>query len=148
MLPLWIICVVSAVEVLVLLAVLLFFARLRRSEELMHTLQANQEALLQRLQLNAQLEHELVASFAQRQAELRNLDEKLEERSQELRRLLEQAEGITRSPRFLREIIANCRKQGLTAARTARRTGLSVDEVELILARMDEEDGRGTISTD
>src|SRR5574344_172232 len=98
-------CVFSAAEVLVLLAVLFFFVRLRRSEGVINTLQANQESLLQRLQLNAQLEHELVASFAQRQAELRNLEEKLEERSQELRRLLEQAEGIARSPRFLREVI-------------------------------------------
>ena len=146
MFPVWLLCVFSAAEVLVLLAVLLFFMRLRRSEGLMNTLQANQESLLQRLQLNAQLEHELVASFAQRQAELRNLDEKLEERSQELRRLLEQAEGIARSPRFLREVILNCRNKGLDAARTARRTGLSVDEVELILSRMDGGEGQSLTS--
>ena len=146
MFPVWLLCVFSAAEVLVLLAVLLFFMRLRRSEGLMNTLQANQESLLQRLQLNAQLEHELVATFAQRQAELRNLDEKLEERSQELRRLLEQAEGIARSPRFLREVILNCRSKGLDAARTARRTGLSVDEVELILSRMDGGEGQSLSS--
>lgn len=137
MFSVWMICVFSAAELVVLGAILLFFLRLRRSENLMNTLQANQEALLQRLQLNAQLEHELVATFAQRQAELRSLDEKLEERSQELRRLLEQAEGIARSPRFLREVILNCREKGLDATRTARRTGLSVDEVELILSRLD-----------
>ncbi len=148
MFPVWMLCVFSAAEVLVLLAVLFFFVRLRRSEGVINTLQANQESLLQRLQLNAQLEHELVASFAQRQAELRNLEEKLEERSQELRRLLEQAEGIARSPRFLREVILNCRDKGLDAARTARRTGLSVDEVELILSRIDGADARSASSLD
>ena len=148
MFPVWMLCVFSAAEVLVLLAVLFFFVRLRRSEGVINTLQANQESLLQRLQLNAQLEHDLVASFAQRQAELRNLEEKLEERSQELRRLLDQAEGIARSPRFLREVILNCRDKGLDAARTARRTGLSVDEVELILSRIDGADARSASSLD
>ncbi len=74
-------------------------------------------------------------SFAQRQAELRDLDAKLEARAQDLRRLLEQAEGISRSPRFLREIILNGRKKGLSPRQIANNAGLSLDEVELILAQ-------------
>ena len=109
-------------EVLILGGIFFFYMRLRRSERLFNLLQSR-------------LEKEVVATFAQRQAELKNLEEKLEERSKELRRLLEQAEGIMRSPQFLREIILNGRKKGLSARQIARNAGLSVDEVELILAQ-------------
>jgi hypothetical protein len=46
---------------------------------------------------------------------------------------MEQAEGISRSPQFLREIIMNGRRKGRTVEQLARSTGLSADEVELIL---------------
>ena len=101
----------------------------------MHMLQDNQAKLLGRIETNARLEREIVSSFTQRQAELEELNDKLEERAKTLRRLLEQAEGITRSPQFLREIILNGRKKGYSAAQIARNAGLSVDEVELILAQ-------------
>ena len=119
-------------ELVILGVIFFFYMRLRRSERLVSLLQANQQALLGRIEMNARLEKEIVATFAQRQAELQNLEEKLEERSGELRRLLEQAEGIMRSPQFLREIILNGRKKGLSARQIARNAGLSVDEVELI----------------
>ena len=125
----------SLLELLILGGVLFFYLRLRRSEGLLNTLQDNQENLLARIEMNARLEREIVATFAQRQAELRSLDEKLEERAQELRRRLEQAEGICRSPQFLREIILNGRRKGLSSRQIARNAGLSVDEVELILAQ-------------
>lgn len=125
----------SILEILVLGGVYFFYQRLKRSEHLMHTLQDNQQSLLGRIELNAKLEREVVGSFAQRQAELNDLNEKLEDRVVELRRLLEQAEGITRSPQFLREIILNGRKKGLTSQQIARKAGLSIDEVELILAQ-------------
>ena len=112
-----------------------FFICACAPETLLNTLQGNQESLLARIEMNARLEREIVATFAQRQAELRSLDEKLEERAQELRRLLEQAEGICRSPQFLREIILNGRRKGLSSRQIARNAGLSVDEVELILAQ-------------
>ena len=127
--------VFSLLELLILGGVLFFYLRLRRSETLLNTLQGNQESLLARIEMNARLEREIVATFAQRQAELRSLDEKLEERAQELRRLLEQAEGICRSPQFLREIILNGRRKGLSSRQIARNAGLSVDEGELILAQ-------------
>ena len=125
----------SVLEIGILVCVLVFYRRLRRSEHLFNSLQANQENLLARIEMNARLEKEIVATFAQRQAELRNLDEKLEERAQTLRRLLEQAEGISRSPQFLREVILNGRRKGLSSQQIARNAGLSVDEVDLILAQ-------------
>ncbi|MDY0204786.1 hypothetical protein [Desulfovibrio sp.] len=125
----------SILELAILGGVLFFYLRLRRSETMLNALQGNQEALLARIEMNARLEREIVATFAQRQAELQNLDAKLEERAQELRRLLEQAEGISRSPQFLREIILNGRRKGLSSRQIARNAGLSVDEVDLILAQ-------------
>lgn len=129
------IVVFSLLELAILGGVLFFYLRLRRSEAMLNALQGNQEALLARIEMNARLEREIVATFAQRQAELQNLDAKLEERAQELRRLLEQAEGISRSPQFLREIILNGKRKGLSSRQIARNAGLSVDEVELILAQ-------------
>ena len=129
------IVVFSLLELAILGGVLFFYLRLRRSEALLNALQGNQEALLARIEMNARLEREIVATFAQRQAELQNLDAKLEERAQELRRLLEQAEGISRSPQFLREIILNGKRKGLSSRQIARNAGLSVDEVDLILAQ-------------
>ncbi len=125
----------TLLELLVLGGALVFYLRLRRSESLLNTLQDNQQSLLARIEMNARLEREIVATFAQRQAELRELDEKLSERVTELRRLLEQAEGISRSPQFLREIILNGQRKGLSSRQIARNAGLSVDEVELILAQ-------------
>lgn len=136
MLSLWAICIFTVAELALLGAVLFFFLRLRRSENLMTMLQANQEQLLNRLQKNAELERDLVATFAQRQAELRVLDQRLEERATELRRLLEQAEGILRSPQFLRELILNGHKKGHSPQQIAAAAGLAVDEVELILQQV------------
>ena len=127
--------VCTLLELFVLGGALVFYLRLRRSETLLNTLQDNQQSLLARIEMNARLEREIVATFAQRQAELRELDEKLSDRVAELRRLLEQAEGISRSPQFLREIILNGRRKGLSSRQIARNAGLSVDEVELILAQ-------------
>lgn len=125
----------SVLELIILAGVLFFYYRLRKSESLMRMLQDNQTKLLARIETNARLEREVVESFSQRQIELEELNTKLEDRAQSLRRLLEQAEGITRSPQFLREIILNGRKKGLSAQQIARNAGLSVDEVRLILAQ-------------
>lgn len=134
-LQLGLIILFSIMELLILSGVLFFYLRLRNSERLLNTLQGNQEALLARIEMNARLEKEIVATFAQRQAELHSLDEKLEQRAQDLRRLLDQAEGITRSPQFLRELILNGQRKGLSAKQIARNAGLSVDEVELIMSQ-------------
>lgn len=125
----------SVLELMLLGGALVFYLRLRHSESLLNTLQDNQQSILARIEMNARLERDIVGSFAQRQAELRELDSKLEARAKELRRLMEQAEGIARSPQFLREIILNGRKKGLSSRQIASKAGLSVDEVELILAQ-------------
>jgi len=131
----WMIVLFTLAEMALLGAVLFFFVRLKRSEKLLTQLQANQENLLLHLHKNVELEQELMGTFVQRQAELRTLDQRLEDRAETLRRLLEQAEGILRSPQFLRELILNGRKKGLSAQKIALSAGLSVDEVELILAQ-------------
>ncbi len=135
MLSLWVVLLFTAIELILLVAILFFFLRLRRSEDLMQNLQANQEILLARLQHNAELERELVATFAQRQAELRTLDQRMEERAEALRKLISQAEGISRSPQFLRELILNQHQRGVSATQIAKNAGLTVDEVQLILAK-------------
>ncbi len=124
---------VSLTELLVLVIVLFFFFRLRRSEALLNTLQENQENLLRKLHFNAELEQELVSTFEQRQAGLRNLDQAIEERSQKLQKLIKQAEDISRSPHFLREVILSGHRQGRRITELASSTGLTVDEVKLIL---------------
>ena len=126
---------VTAAELLLLILVLLFFMRLRRSEQILSALQANQDDLLDRMLRNAELEQEMVATFSQRQEQLAQLNARMEERIASLRRLLEQAEGITRSPHFLREVILNCRRKGQSVEDISRKTGLARDEIELILAR-------------
>lgn len=126
---------VTAAELALIILVLLFFIRLRRSEQMLSALQSNQDDLMERMLRNAELEQEMVASFAQRQQELVHLNRVMEERILRLRKLIEQAEGITRSPHFLREVILNCNRKGQGVDEIVRRTGLARDEIELILAR-------------
>ena len=83
--------------------------------------------------MNARLEQEIVSTFAKRQEELVALEEKLHYRAVEMRRLLEQAENFTKSPQFLRQTILSGFRRGQSAQALAQATGLSVDEVELIL---------------
>ncbi len=125
----------SLAELLLFVLIWRFFARLKRSEQLLSQLQSGQDQLLGKLELNAQLERDLMESFGHRQVELQNLDVQLEERAQALRKLLEQAEGLTRSPQFLRELIISGSKKGRSPLQLAKATGLSLDEVELILAQ-------------
>jgi uncharacterized protein HemX len=125
----------TLIEIALFVALLRFFRRLQKSERLLTELQANQENILDKLALNAGLEQELMQSFTQRQRELMNLDVLLEEKTENLRKLLEQAEGVLRSPQFLREIIINGSRQGQSPVQLAKGTGLSVDEVELILSQ-------------
>ena len=122
-------------ELTLLLLVVLFFSRLRRSEDLLAKLQKNQDALLNKLDFNAKLEQELVGSFTRRQAELAELDQKLEQRRAELEKLVKKAQEFSRSPDFLRQIIVNGSRRGQSPLALAKATGLSLDEVELILAQ-------------
>ncbi len=131
----WILIGASAVELIFLLILFWFFSRLKRSESLLNELQANQERLLAKLDINSQLEQELMESFDDRQHELMQLDSQLEERIQELKRLLSEAKGVTRSPGLLREIITSGFKAGRSKTELAKSTNLSIDEVSLILSK-------------
>lgn len=122
-------------ELALLLLVVLFFSRLRRSEDLLAKLQKNQDALLSKLDFNAKLEQELVGSFTRRQAELAELDQKLEQRRDDLEKLVKKAQEFSRSPDFLRQIIVNGSRRGQSPLALAKATGLSLDEVELILVQ-------------
>ena len=132
---LWILVLLSIAELALFIMLLRFFSRLRRSEDLLTRLQDGQESLLDKLQANAELERDLMRSFTERQRELAMLDSALEQRTATLQKLLEQAETVSRSPQFLRELILSGAKKGHTPAQLAKSTGLSLDEVQLILAR-------------
>ncbi len=131
----WMLLFMSLTEILLLLLLFVFFTRLKRSESLLNTMQSKQEALIAKMHFNAQLEQELVESFAERQEQLRQLDIQLEARAASLGKLIKQAETITRSPQFLREMILDGHRKGRSPQQLARATGLSVDEVELILMK-------------
>ncbi len=125
----------TVAELALMALVLFFFLRLRRSEQILAAMQANQDDLMDRMLRNAELEQEMVATFAQRQEQLAQLNGAMEHRVQTLRKLLDQAEGISRSPHFLREVILNCRRKGQSVEQIAKNTGLARDEIELILAK-------------
>ncbi len=131
----WLLLALSVTEVMLLGVVIFFFMRLKQSEAILSQLQSKQDDLLNKLRFNAQLEQELVSTFQQRQAELIDLDAKIEERAKDLRRIIKQAEQYSRSPQFLREVIQTGWRSGKSASELARSTGLSVDEVELIIGQ-------------
>lgn len=128
-----ILIILSLAEIGLFFLLISFFMRLKKSENLLTRLRDGQDSLLDKLQANAELERELMGSFITRQNELTALNSKLEERETELKKLLDQAEAVSRSPVFLREVILQGHKKGRTAPQLAKSTGLSLDEVELIL---------------
>ncbi|WP_319759158.1 hypothetical protein [Maridesulfovibrio sp.] len=123
----------SVTEIALLITVIFFFLRLRKSEELVTQLQTKQEEFVKKLQFNTQLENELMNSFAERQEELAQLDMMLDRKSKKLKKILSQAEEFSRSPQFLRQIILTGHKEGKPISRLAKATGLSIEEVELII---------------
>ncbi|GAB6110889.1 hypothetical protein [Desulfomicrobium salsuginis] len=129
----WILAASTAVELLLMALACIFYMKLKKSELLVRSLQDKQQEFLQKLDFNARLEKEIVETFAKRQEELALLEDKLHQRSTEMRRLLEQAENFTKSPQFLRQTILSGFRRGQSAQALAQATGLSVDEVELIL---------------
>lgn len=132
---LWILIVISLAEIALFIMILRFFSRLRKSEEFLVKLSEGQRELMDKLRTNAELERDLVSTFAARQAGLQQLNASLEQRAAELTGLLEQAQAMSRSPQFLRELILSGSKKGRSPSQLAKATGLSLDEVELILAQ-------------
>ncbi len=120
-------------EIVLLVVVILFFLRLKKSESLLSGLQAKQEEFIKRLQFNTQLENELVSTFAQRQQELVAINNDIEKRATELKKLVDMANEYSKSPQFMREIILNGHRSGKSPVQLAKSTGLSLEEVELII---------------
>ncbi len=131
----WLLLFFSLIELGLLSVVIFFFLRLKKSEILLGQLQSRQAEFLNKLTFNAQLEQEMVGTFEKRQSELSRLDQQLEDRAKALGRLLRQADELCRSPQFLRQIILTGHSQGKTPEVLAQATGLSVDEVELIVGQ-------------
>lgn len=102
---------------------------------MLSSLQNNQAELMGKLQKSAQLEQELLESFEDRQRALIRLEDKLAIREKELSTLLKQAEEISRSPDFLRQVVIAGIKKGQSARDLAKATGLSQDEVALIISQ-------------
>ncbi len=96
-------------------------------------LQSRQQEFINKLQFNAQLENELVNTFEKRQEELSRLDQQLEEKSKKLEKIIKQAQEFSKSPQFLRQIILTGHRSGKSPSQLAKSTGLSIDEVELII---------------
>lgn len=120
-------------EIVLLVVVILFFLRLKKSESLLSGLQTKQEEFIKRLQFNTQLENELVSTFAQRQQELVAINNDIEKRAAELKKLVDMASEFSKSPQFMREIILNGHQSGKSPIQLAKSTGLSLEEVELII---------------
>ncbi len=123
----------TAAELLLLLVVIAFYLRLRKSEALIARMQTKQEEFLVKLRANAQLEQDLVDNFGQRQEELTRLDSEIGERVIVLNKLLKQADEYARSPQFLRQIVITGHRQGKSIKELAKATGIAADEVELII---------------
>ncbi|WP_291327216.1 hypothetical protein [Desulfovibrio sp. UCD-KL4C] len=123
----------SLTEIILLIAIIIFFMRLKKSESLLNQLQSKQEEFINKLHFNAQLESEIISTFEQRQLELSQLDQLLDNKTKKLKKILSQAEEFSRSPQFLRQIIITGHKEGKPISSLAKATGLSTEEVELIL---------------
>jgi len=131
----WLLVILTGSELLLLILVVGFFARLRRSEDMLQALQNNQAELMGKLQKSAQVEQELLESFEDRQRALMRLEERLVAREKDLSKLVQQAEEVSRSPDFLRQVVLGGLKKGQTARELAKATGISLDEVELIISQ-------------
>lgn len=129
----WILIGVSGLEIALLATVAILFIRVKRSEAGLLRMREKQEALLDNLKRNAELEQELVNSFAQRQEELARLDAKLQDKVKELRRLLDHAENMATSPQLVKNVILSGQAQGDSVAALAHKTGLSEEEVEWVI---------------
>ncbi len=127
----------SLVELGLLITIVILFIRLRRSEVLLKELRHSQKELLDKLTFNAELEREIVRSFEERQRELSVLDAKLEERIGEAKALLKQLREFSSSPKVLKQLVISGYKRGESKRSLARRTGLSLEEIEWILEQED-----------
>ncbi len=129
----WFLLLISFIEIILLLVIVVLFVKLRRSENLIQQLKQNHNDLMEKLEFNAQLEKELVSSFNERQEALRELDQQLRQRENDLKKLLQEADNFTKSPQFARKIILDGHARGASKQSLAKKTGMSVEEVEWII---------------
>jgi len=132
----WLLILLTGSELVLLLLIVGFFARLRRSEDMLSALQENQAELMLKLQKSAQAEQDLLDSFEERQRALMRLEDKLAMREKDLSRLLKLAEDVTRSPDLQRQAVLVGLKKGQSAKEMAKALGITVDEVELLVAQV------------
>jgi uncharacterized protein HemX len=125
----------TLLEIILLGVVIWFFLRLKRSEDLLIKLREKQEEFVDKLSVNARLEQEMLASFEERQSQLLKLAEELERRERQLQSLLGQADEISQSPKLLRQLVLSGHSQGKSVQTLSRSTGLSPDEIELIIGQ-------------
>jgi hypothetical protein len=132
---LWLLIGLTITEFVLLAVVLLFFRRLKRSESLLDALQQRQQQFVAKLSFSAELEQELVATFEERQKELAQLERKLVQRADELKQLLDRAEKIPPrpQPQDPKQIVLDGYRRGLPLKALAQSSGLSFEEVELVL---------------
>ncbi len=130
---LWVLVISTFVELGLLVIIVVLFIRLRRSETLLRQLRHSQKELLEKLAFNAELEREIVRSFEDRQRELSILDSRLQQRIEEARELIKQIREFSSSPKVLKEIVVSGYRRGESKKSLARRTGLSLEEIEWIL---------------
>ncbi|MGE4505559.1 MAG: hypothetical protein AB7D51_09445 [Desulfovibrionaceae bacterium] len=123
----------SLSELVLLAVVILFFVRLKRSEALLQRLMDSQADFMNKLRFSAQLEQEMIETFGKRQQHLVELDEVMERRAEELSRLVKQAEKFIESPALKRELILTGHRRGKGPLELAKATGLTLEEVELII---------------
>ncbi len=129
----WLIILSGIFEIVLIAIIITIFIKLRTSQALLLELQDKQKGLLSRLDFNAKLEKELVSNFEERQKQLAQLDARLEQRAKTLQELLKQADAFTNSPVFLKQTVLNGYRRGQTVHDLARTTGLSIDEIEVII---------------
>jgi SRSO17 transposase len=129
----WLIILSGLFELILISIIIVIFLKLRKSQSLILQLQNKQEDFLARLDFNAKLEQELVSSFEERQKQLSRLDARLEQRANTLQGLLEQADAFAHSPAFLKQTILTGYRRGQSVEALARSTGLSMDEIEVII---------------
>jgi len=129
----WMLIVLTLAELGLLVVVVMFYVRLRRSESLLKLLQQRHEDLMSKIHFNSELEQELVTSFEQRQHELATLNDELSRRAEELEELLARVERVVRKPESQRQTILDGRRRGVSVQSLAQSTGLTADEIELVL---------------
>ncbi len=129
----WLLVALTLTECVMLGVVLLFFRRLKRSEDLLESLQQRQQQFVAKLSFSAELEQELVATFEDRQKMLAKLDKELSLRAEELKALLARADKMPRRPDDPKQIVINGHRRGLHLKALSQASGLSIEEVELVL---------------